>query len=197
MPLYQEEKTSYGSIQKFKTFTPPSIDREFVFAQLCKNVENACVKLRRYNQAANKVAIVLRTQQFDHAVREIQFERATNLPTEMLPLIRGQFQKMFCSRTFYRATGLFAFDLAPMSMQADLFDYAKRAEKFQKVYASTDKVAAKYGKHSLFLGASWKAHRLSAHLNERGDDPKRKNELFVGETKRRRLNIPMLTGEGI
>lgn len=197
MPLHQEEKTSYGSIQKFKTFTPPSTDHDFIFAQLSKNIENACIKLRRYNQATEKAIIILRTQKFDHSVREIQFERPTNLPTEMLPRVKIFFDKMFRKNVPYRATGIVTFNLVPMMLQPDLFQYTKRIEQFQKVYASTDAVAAKYGKHSLFLGASWEAHHFGAHLNECGDDPERENNLFLGETKRRRLGIPMLFGEGI
>jgi len=46
LPLLTAEKTSYQSIQKWKTFTPPSQDRDFVFAQLSKNIENACIKAR-------------------------------------------------------------------------------------------------------------------------------------------------------
>jgi hypothetical protein len=84
-----------------------------------------------------------------------------------------------------------------MSVQADLFNETKRSEKFQKVYASTDKAAAKYGKHTLFLGSSWKAHHFGAHLNERGDTSERSKKLFLGESKRKRVNIPMLLGEGV
>lgn len=197
MPLNQEVKTSYGSIQKFKTFTPPSQDFNFVFAQLSKNIENACLKLRRYNQATSKAVIILRTQQFNHSVKELQFERPTNLPPEMLLRVRGAFETMFRKYTQYRATGIVTFDLVPMALQPDLFQDTKRIEKLQKVYASTDAAAAKYGKHTLFLGTSWQAHRFGAHLNDRGDDPARKHELFLGETKRKRVNIPMLMGEGI
>src|SRR5262244_2623415 len=52
LPLVTAEKTSYHSIQKWKTFTPPSRDRDFVLAQLSKNIENACIKARKYQLAA-------------------------------------------------------------------------------------------------------------------------------------------------
>jgi DNA polymerase-4/DNA polymerase V len=41
------EKTSYASIQKMKTFTPPSRDRAFVFAHLAKNIETATMKAQQ------------------------------------------------------------------------------------------------------------------------------------------------------
>ena len=42
---------AYVSIQKVKTFTPPSSNEAFVFSQLSKNIENATMKARRYNLA--------------------------------------------------------------------------------------------------------------------------------------------------
>jgi nucleotidyltransferase/DNA polymerase involved in DNA repair len=48
LPVETQAKTSYQSIQKVKTFTPPSTDHTFVFAQLSKNIENACSKARKY-----------------------------------------------------------------------------------------------------------------------------------------------------
>ena len=44
---------TYQSISKTKTFTPPSVDADFVYAQLSKNVENACIKARRWGLAAS------------------------------------------------------------------------------------------------------------------------------------------------
>src|SRR4029450_7145924 len=52
LPLITAEKATYWSIQKVKTFPPPSSERAFVFAQLCKNIENACIKARKYRLAA-------------------------------------------------------------------------------------------------------------------------------------------------
>jgi hypothetical protein len=36
--LQLKEKTTYATIQKVKTFTPPSSDKAFVFSQLSKNI---------------------------------------------------------------------------------------------------------------------------------------------------------------
>ncbi len=197
MPLFLEEKTAYGSIQKFKTFTPPSRDPNFIFAQLSKNIENACIKLRRHNLTAPSAIFILRTQAFEHATIEVNFFRPTNLPPEIMAPAKLAFDKLFHRNTLYRATGFVTFGLAPPSLQRDLFNSSAKTEKLQKIYASADKVAGKFGKHALFLGASWQAHQSSAHLSERGDIPQRHDELFLGETKRKRLNIPMMMAEGI
>jgi DNA polymerase IV len=44
--LVTGEHETYYSIQKVKTFTPPSQEKAFVFAQLAKNIENACMDPR-------------------------------------------------------------------------------------------------------------------------------------------------------
>jgi DNA polymerase-4/DNA polymerase V len=50
-----------------KTFTPPSRDRAFVFSHLSKNLENACIKARKYKLAAKGAFIFLRDLQEDLA----------------------------------------------------------------------------------------------------------------------------------
>jgi hypothetical protein len=60
MVLELTEKTSYRSIQKMKTFSPPSADEAFVFAQPSKNIENACIKACRYRLTVAGLIIFLR-----------------------------------------------------------------------------------------------------------------------------------------
>ncbi len=67
--MVSEKKDSYRSISKARTFTPPSDDKEFIYAQLSKNLENACIKARRYGLLARRIIIFLRTQDFrDEAI---------------------------------------------------------------------------------------------------------------------------------
>lgn len=193
--LATEPKTSYASIQKFRTFTPPSTDKEFIFSQLAKNIENACIKARRYNLAANEVSFVVRTQDFRHTAIEAKLSRPTNIPTEIIPIAKGVFEHLFKTGIPYRGTGVTLFKLQTPSLQMDLFNSLIKVEKFTKIYAATDKIAEKYGKHSLFLGSSWKAHTLSQHQAERGLAPERQAKKLFGEGKRKRIGIPMLLGE--
>jgi DNA polymerase-4/DNA polymerase V len=72
LPVDTQPKETYASIQKVKTFTPPSSDREMVYAQLAKNIENACIKARRYKLAAQRALIFLRTQEFKDLGREVK-----------------------------------------------------------------------------------------------------------------------------
>jgi nucleotidyltransferase/DNA polymerase involved in DNA repair len=71
------EHETYYSIQKVKTFTPASSERAFVFAQLAQNVENACIKVRKYKLATQRVVIFLRTQQFRDYGLEIDLSGPT------------------------------------------------------------------------------------------------------------------------
>jgi hypothetical protein len=52
----------------------------------------------------------------------------------------------------------------------------------------------KVGKHTTFLGSRFLAHRFAQYLGEQGDEPLRKTLLFKGETKRKRLDMPMFIG---
>ena len=80
LALDTTKKSCYYSIQKVKTFTPPSDDKTFVFAQLAKNIENACMKARRYELEAGGVHIFLRTSVFRDRGAKVKFSRATAFP---------------------------------------------------------------------------------------------------------------------
>ncbi|TAN57015.1 DNA polymerase IV [Patescibacteria group bacterium] len=191
-----KEKESYQSIQKVKTFTPPSNDERFIFAQLSKNIENACIKARRYRQAARGAVIFLRTQDFRDSGLETRFSRATAFPNEVIKIIEPAFKELFKRNRQYRSTGVILLNLENQeNSQMDLFGSHLIVEKMTRLYEGVDKIKEKYGKHTLFLGSSFSAHRFSGHEGDRGIAPARKAALFKGETKRKRLAIPMFLGE--
>ena len=191
-PLDTESKHEYQSIAKTKTFTPPSMDREFVFAQLSKNVENACIKIRRHGLTARHLYFFLKTQQFDFRGFELRLGAPTVSPTELLNLIRPRFEQLWRPNLLYRATGVVLSKLssAPTG-QLDLFGAAVRTDAMVMVYKSLDALSAKYGKHTVFLGSSLAAMG-NAHQTSRGLEATRKAELFAGETSRKRVGVPLL-----
>jgi hypothetical protein len=77
----------------------------------------------------------------------------------------------------------------------DLFGQLLETEKLTKLYSVIDTINAKYGKHAVYLASSHKAKETAQHEGDRGDIPKRKSDLFLGETPRKRIGIPMFTGE--
>ncbi len=121
--VVKEEKTSYASISKTRTFTPPSTDPNIVYAQLVKNVENACIKARRYTLVTKKIYIFLKTQNFSIRTLEGTLTRGSAYPTDMLPLIETMYQKLFKPGILYRATGVVLAELTPENhIQGSLFE---------------------------------------------------------------------------
>ena len=79
--------------------------------------------------------------------------------------------------------------------QLDLFGETIRMQRLSNLYESIDTLREKYGKHTVFLGASFLAHQSAQHDGERGHLPERTQQLLPGETARKRLGIPMFMGE--
>ncbi|HWP61111.1 MAG TPA: DNA polymerase IV [Candidatus Paceibacterota bacterium] len=196
---------TYQSISKTKTFTPPSTDPAFVYAQLSKNVENACIKARRWKLATPQIFFFLKTQDFKYHGYEIKLPHPSAAPQDLLRQIATYFPLVFRAGTQYRASGVVLLKLADnTSAQLDLFGAVEESEGFRQVFESVDAMSEKYGKHVLFLGSSFQAitnaaparpgdpGRSGGHLSARGDLPERTRNLFKGETVRRRLNVPMM-----
>lgn len=192
-PLNTEEKTTYGSIGKTRTFTPPSADKEFVFAQLLKNVENACIKARRHGLLAKGAYVFLKTQEFRYSGTEVTFPRATAYPLDAIAVVRSAFEALFRPRTPYRATGVTLFGLASEdSAQLTLFEPSGRIDRMERLYAAVDALAARHGKHAVHLAGSAAAHQSPQHAAARGNLPIRKLTRLKGESIRRHLRIPVL-----
>ncbi len=186
-------KNDYKSISKTKTFTPPSNNKEFVFSQLSKNIENACIKLRRHKLLTKRIFFYLKTQGYHSSGAEIKLDKLTASPNHILNIVNDYFEKIFDPRNLFRATGIILSDLSiQKEKQLDLFGEVVAEEKFAKIFESVDEISKKYGKHSLFTGRSFLAMNNSQHKNERGSESERRKKLFKGETKRKRLYLPTL-----
>ncbi len=197
-----EEHTDYATISKTKTFTPPSSDPAFVFAQLCKNLENACIKARRHNLVARGFTAFLKTQEYRYSGMEAALSRPSAFPQDMMETMRKIFAQIFKNQ-LYRATGIVLQNLQPnANLQLSLFDPPVRLEKLTRLYQTVDNIAAKLGKHKIHLGASFLANHDPAHApsanrpNPRGDIPLRKLNRVTGETSRKHLPLPMLLNPG-
>ena len=187
------EKHDYQSISKTKTFTPPSDEREFVFSQLSKNIENACIKARRHGLAAREIVLFLKRQDFRYAAREFKLSSPTSAPQELVSLAREYFDDLFKKGALYRATGVVLLKLESNTCtQLDLFGSSLRASAVSRVYEVVDALSERYGKHAVFLGSSFRAMTTPPHKGDRSVALTRTEELFKGETKRKRLAIPML-----
>ncbi|MBE0426940.1 MAG: DNA polymerase IV [Nitrospirae bacterium] len=192
-PVVNESKSSYQSISKTKTFTPASNDETFVFAQLSKNLENSCIKARRYKLAATRLILCLRKQDYTGTGVEIKLSRPTAYPADLFGPLREGFNNIYQRNSFYRQTGIVLAGLvSEKEIQYTLFDDPARIEKMTRVYNAVDQLSEKFGKHTILHAASLPTKLQAQHEGERGDVPKRKIDMFKGENKRQRLGLPML-----
>lgn len=186
-------RETYQSISKTKTFTPPSRDSASIEAQLSKNVENACIKARRWGLVTPLIFFFLKTQDFRYHGCEVRLPFPTNNPLDILREITRYYPRVYKRGVLYRATGVTLINLvAATEVQLDLFGAVAESTGLTRVFESTDALAARYGKHVIYLGSSMRAMQRATHEGARGDAAARTQNLFRGETKRRRLALPML-----
>jgi len=190
-PVSAEKKTTYASISKTKTFAPPTSDRTYLYAQLLRNLESACIKARRYGLAPRKIVSFLKTQNFDTEGSEMRLDRPSAYPVEIAPVLREQFEILYRQGELYRATGIVLADLVSTDVtQYSLFENPLKAEKIKDLYEAMDNLSNKYGKHTLHLGAS---HLLEVRgKGKRGNPTVREQTRLYGETGRRHLGLPLV-----
>ena len=192
-PVVTEAKQSYQSISKTKTFTPPSNDATFVFAQLSKNLENACIKARRYKLSAARIIVFLRRQDFKDSGVEIKLSSPTAYPANLFSALREGFNSIYNSCELYRQTGVVLAGLvSEENIQHSLFDDIVKIEKLEKIYKAVDSLSERFGKHTIQHASSMPAKLQAQHEGDRGDSPQRKENLFKGEDRRQRLGLPVL-----
>ncbi|MCR4280521.1 MAG: DNA polymerase IV [Candidatus Komeilibacteria bacterium] len=187
-----EGHTDYQSISKVKTFTPPSADKQYLWAQLARNLESACIKARRYHLAPTKVLIYLREHNFISHGREISLSRASNSPLLILPLLADVFSKLYKSDKLYRCTGVVLVGLQPdEKTQESLFGDCLKIDKLTRATGAIDTINGKFGKHTIHQCSS-----LMINKAGRGDREKKSTrwqQTLRGEDYRRHLNIPRWT----
>lgn len=189
----ETEKDPPKSINKTKTFSPPSMERSYVFSQLSKNIENACIRARRHDLYADKVSIFLKTQDFISRGKKFRLSVHTNAPKEIVSVAEDIFDQLFDPNTKYRTTGVRLSNLVHKdSYQRDLFNQHVDVEKLSKIFDTIDEIDDTYGKHTVCLASSMKALTQGDYQGARGKKPKRKKDLLQGENERQRIAIPYL-----
>jgi len=187
-----EEKTSYATIIKSKTFTPAAGDKAFVHAKLVRNVESAFMKARRYRLRARTLGVVLRHHDFRHDGLEARLNRPTSLSIEALPLIRMMFDRIFSEGSKYRSTMIVLGRLeSNESEQFELFEDRLKIDGLGRATDAIDAINRKYGKHTLCSASS--LFLKDKPENARDAPPPRRNLAFRGETPRQRLAIPRMS----
>jgi nucleotidyltransferase/DNA polymerase involved in DNA repair len=189
--ICQEKKEKYLSISKSKTFMPASNNKDLVKGQLMRNLESACIKLRRHNLSAAVITAYLRRSDFRECGLKAKLNRHSSSALDFAGICAELLEDIFDPVFFYRATGVIVSDIVTEGVDSrTLFDDPLKIEKISRVSMATDEINEKFGKHTLHIAASNIVGARRAH--PRGDIAKRKRELLKGETFRRRLRIPIL-----
>ncbi len=186
-----EQKRKYFTISKTKTFMPSSNNREFVKGQLIRNLESACIKLRRHNLSARNLTVYLRKSDFTGLGVDGRINRHSSAALDFTNVCAELFGRIFEEHCIYRVTGVVFSDIVLEGRDSnDLFEDPVKIERIHKISTAIDEINSAYGKHTL--------HVASSHIvNNKGSHPRnciawRKLELLKGETFRKRLGIPLL-----
>lgn len=190
-----EEKKKPKSVNKFKTFTADikyQKDVNYVFGQLSKNIENACIKMRRHGVVTDTFKYVLKNNHFKYQSYKFVLKHKTNSPTALISAIEPFFRENFKTSVGIRQTGIKAYNTEPVSGQLDLFSERAEIEHVERIFDCVDDMQKRYGKHTLRIGTSMLA-KTNAGMNQRDSRPERYSTgLIKGESFRKRLNIPFL-----
>ncbi|KND46945.1 MAG: DNA polymerase IV [Parcubacteria bacterium C7867-004] len=179
-----------GSVMKTRTFSPPSMERSFIFSQLSKNVEAACVKLRRAGLKARALSFYLKTQEFTYHAVQMDLPVALSTASEMLECIEKRFDEVYATEILYRATGVTLRALVTDSaLTPDLFgEFEKRVQK-NGSFDALDRLNKKYGNSTVFLASSLQALRAPELPRAR---KRRKGFLRQDLEHKKSLDIPFL-----
>ena len=190
-PVISEEKSTYASISKTKTFAPSTSDADYLFAQLLRNLESACIKARRHKLAPRRIALFLKTINFLYSGCEVRLNRPSAYPMDLSDLVRASFDSLYRKDILYRATGVVLMEMcSDLPVQYSLFDDAVRVDKVMSLYEAMDEISHRFGKHALHLGGSHGIEVMGK--GKRGESTVRESTQFFGETKRQHLGLPIL-----
>ena len=179
------------SISKNKTFTEPSDQADFIYAKLLRNLESACIKLRRHNLTTGELLVGLRRKDYVEDCRRIRLRTQANAPHDMLPVLRAMFESMYVPETLYRSTSVVLGGLQSIQhYQYELFTDVATTEKRLHVAETIDQINARYGKHCIAQGPALQL--TETQPNDRTEQTWRKQTLLPGETERKRLKYPLL-----
>lgn len=161
-PVISEEKTTVASISKTHTFTVGRTDREAVYAELVRNLENACAKARQHNLVATRVSIFVKNTGFSVMAMETKLIRPSAFDRDIIAAVKPLFARLYQSGQAYRATGIVLAELVDAdAVQGDLFETATVAPALRQVYAAVDTLAKRFGKHTVHSAATLAGAKLN------------------------------------
>jgi DNA polymerase-4/DNA polymerase V len=153
-----EQKTTYSSIQKTRSFYPNTNDKTFLLSELSKHVEDACAKARHYELVPKKISFFLKTSEFKFITSSLHLPTPTNSPEIIISLIYEKFTEMHKKNILYRTTGVILQELTLNYVsQKDLFGNSETADKLKLIHEQIDSLESKFGKRTVYLASTQQA----------------------------------------
>lgn len=189
--LHTGEDELMGSILHSRTFKPTK-DKQAIFSALGKNIEETCAKARKHRVKGKLCRFYLKTQEFTYAGKNLSLSIPLSDPREFLRVVQEHFNSVFEAGTLYRATGFGLYGITPEgSAVLDLFGETARVEEESRILDTMDAINRKYGRHTVYLGASAQALALEGVRRTARAGTRQKLALDIHHRKKT-LNIPYL-----
>ncbi len=177
------------SVQRTRSFTPATTDIRVLWAELSRNVEEACVSARREGLIPARASFFIKSQDFRYRGSEAKLPYPSDVPQDVLRALRKPFAEAYQQGVRYRATGttLFAFRTED-SLQLDLWDKQQEVRKASRVFEAADRLAGRYGRQVVSLASSMRGGRGSRTQEE----IEYQDRFRIKGTGAKRLPIPVL-----
>lgn len=191
MPVSTEVWRPAASISKGKTFSAPSVDRDYIYAKLIRNLESAFIKLRRHKLRTGEITVALRLKDYRESGLSVKLNRTVCTAQEVTPIASTLFDQLHRPGEPYRSTSVVLGRIEDDRVrQYDLFDDPVEIEHYRRLGGLIEQINGRYGKHRIFLGTG--LHLAGVEQNDRDEPCWRRVNLLKGESKRRRIRVPML-----
>jgi len=166
--LNQDTEKLPKSISRTLSFVGKT-KKEELFAELTRNIENACISARRHKLAPKLITWFLKTSEFQFQSHDIKLDRPTNIPTIILDLVWKQFEATDMAGKKYRTSGVIFTNLYKEEyIQNDLFGLDNKITKQEGLFKIVDELGQKYGRHIVQLASGINAHKNDALTRQEG-----------------------------
>lgn len=135
---YHEAK----SVSSENTLDENKTDTIFLKSELVRLTERICYELRQDDKVAGCVAVKIRYADFETCSRQTTIPY-TNADDEIIPVVKGLFQKLYKKGNPVRLLGVRLSELTNDAIQTNLFS---DAEKKSDLYKAIDNVKNRFGK---------------------------------------------------
>jgi DNA polymerase-4 len=152
--LFSSEYEPQKSISNTRSFGFTSSEESYIYAELSKNIENACKTLRKQKLVTRQFSIFLKTKEGRFITRAWKCIVPTCSPEPILQIVRRAFTSLCTQAVTVKATGITCSDLVSTGFGQDLFGYSKKAEVHDQVHQITDTLDHRFGAYSVVMASS-------------------------------------------